>query len=304
MEIGFHLPGFTKNLGVNNVLIGAMEIHPEWFRKNFKIKSVFDTFPVSVWNGGRYMGGVVDETRIKTTLKLFNDRGIALRFTFTNPLIREEHLYDRFCNRVMELANNGLNEVIVFSPLLEEYIRKNYPEYKITSSTCKQIRSMDELNTELEKDYNLVVLDYNWNNKFDELKKIKHPEKCEVLVNACCTPNCPRRGEHYEAVGKAHIGYWDYMKNPIRGVAYRPEPFDCKYMNNTLFETKDYPTVISPDDVFGKYADMGFNQFKIEGRSNPQIPLLETYMYYFANPEYKDEARMHILANLYPERLL
>jgi collagenase-like PrtC family protease len=285
MEIGFHLPGFYNNLDINNILIGAMESEPGWFKDNLKIKSVFDTFPTSVWNGGRWVGGQADESRIKYTLKLFNDRGIAVRFTFTNPLICEEHLHDRFCNRVMELSNNGLNEVIVFSPLLEDYIRKNYPKYKITSSTCKQIRSMDELNTELEKDYNLVVLDYNWNNKFDELKKIKHPEKCEVLVNPCCIPNCPRRGEHYANIGRNQIKFWDYMNNPDRSAPFKSEPFECQYMSNTFYDTKGYYTVISPDDVFTKYAEMGFNQFKIEGRSNRNISLLETYMQYLVKPE-------------------
>lgn len=40
---------------------------------------------------------------------------------------------------VMAMANNGLNEAIVVSPLLEDYIRNNYPKYKLTSSTCKRI---------------------------------------------------------------------------------------------------------------------------------------------------------------------
>ena len=97
-------------------------------------------------------------------LRQFNGRGIPCRFTFTNPLITEEHLNDKFCNDVMRMADNGLNEVIVNSPILEEYIREKYPSYKITSSTCKQIEDFDALSAELDKDYSLVVLDYNWNN--------------------------------------------------------------------------------------------------------------------------------------------
>ena len=51
------------------------------------------------------------------------------------------------------------------SPILEEYIREWYPNFKITSSTCKEIKDINEVNAELEKDYHIVVLDYNLNNK-------------------------------------------------------------------------------------------------------------------------------------------
>ena len=43
----------------------------------------------------------------------------------------------------MKVADNGMNEVLVVSPILEEYIRKNYPGYKVNSSTCKAIKDID-----------------------------------------------------------------------------------------------------------------------------------------------------------------
>jgi collagenase-like PrtC family protease len=298
MEIGFHLPDFN-NVQVHATLMKEMEVHPEYFRDNIKIKSVFGTFPTSVWNGGRYSQGQTTESQIKSVLKFYNDLGIAVRFTFTNPLLREEHLYDPFCNRVLELADNGLNEVIVFSPLLEEYIRKNYPNYKITSSTCKEIRDMDELNAEIEKDYNLVVLDYNWNNKYDELKKIKQPEKCEILINAVCIPECPRRGEHYAQIGREQINYWEYMKNPIRGKAYDYENFFCPHMSVYLYDRLEYPTVILPDDLYTKYIDIGFRQFKIEGRGNLHVSTLEDYVFYLVKPEFREKARVNMLYSFF-----
>ena len=94
-------------------------------------------------------------------LNEFNKRGIPCRYTFSNPMIKEEHLKDEFCNWCLKVADNGLNEVIVMSPILEDYIRKNYPKYKIVSSTCKQIEDLTGLNSELEKDYSLVVSKYS-----------------------------------------------------------------------------------------------------------------------------------------------
>ena len=82
------------------------------------------------------------------------------------------------CNMVMALANNGLNEVIVNSPLLEDYIRKNYPKYKLTSSTCKRLDDGERLAAELEKDYHIVVVDYDLNNRFDILEKLPNKDTC------------------------------------------------------------------------------------------------------------------------------
>lgn len=93
--------------------------------------------------------------------------------------------------------------MLVVSPILEAYIRKNYPGFTINSSTCKEIRGIEGVNEELKKDYGLVVLDYNLNNQFGELQKITDKSRCELLVNACCIPECPRRGEHYRTIAEA-----------------------------------------------------------------------------------------------------
>lgn len=299
MDIYFHIPDFINHCKLNLLLLAIMQQHPEYFRDGVKIASVFGAFPPSLWNGGRNTVGVVDDEIIKNVTKAFNSRGIPLRFTFTNPLIEEKHLGDPFCNKVMRMCENGLNEVIVLSPILEEYIRKNYPGYKITSSTCKEIRNADELAAELEKDYHYVVLDYNWNNNFEFLETLPHKEKCELLINACCVPNCPRRGEHYRSIGETQIKYAEYMKTPP--MMRKPthfEDFKCPSMLRHIYQITDLPTHISPDAIVEKYVPMGFSQFKIEGRTVPDIALAENYMYYMVKPEYRDTARLELLGTL------
>ena len=110
--------------------------------------------PLILWKGAA----------IAAALKNFNGLGVALRYTFTNTLLREEDVYDSYCNECMKLGNNGLNEVLVNSPILEKYIREKYPKYRIISSTTKGIKTIDGLNKELEK-YPIVVADYTLNNK-------------------------------------------------------------------------------------------------------------------------------------------
>lgn len=305
MKARFHLPDFAGHFRLNLVFAEFLAKRPQFFREGVEIASVYGVFPPSLWNGGRTQGGTCDKMFIKTVIRNFNDRGIPLRFTFTNPMIEKKHLSDDFCNTVMHLADNGLNEVIVLSPLLEEYIRKNYPGYKITSSTCKRITDGEQLCSEVEKDYHIVVVDYDLNHDFDTLKKIPDKKKCELLVNACCNPNCPTRTEHYQAIGTQQILYANHVKK------YRDMPFDtekvrreqpeilrfddCPCAGRSLFEIKGLKNHISPDEIWNTYIPMGFEQFKLEGRTANTFNLIEHYMYYMIRPECRDEARFEFM---------
>ncbi len=296
MPAKYHLPDFVRHFKLNMILAEMLERNPEYFYDGVEIASVYGTFPTSLWNGGRSFSGMIEPKVIEAIIRQFNDRNIPIRFTFTNPKIKLEHLKDTFCNTCLKMADNGLNEVIVMSPLLEDYIRTKYPNYRITSSTCKQLEDPDALKTELEKDYNLVVLDYNWNNKFEDLEKIPHKEKCELLVNACCIPHCPRRKEHYQYVGDYQMKLTEHMKHPDE--PFNCKDFECPQMGMSIYQITDFETHIKPEDIYSKYVPMGFENFKIEGRSVPDINVLETYMYYMVKPEYRDEARLTYLLAL------
>ena len=74
-------------------------------------------------------------------------------------------MLDTYCNLIMRLADNGMNQVLVNSPVVEQYIRDNYPSFPLISSTTKRITDTKELISELGKDYRLVVLDYDLNNR-------------------------------------------------------------------------------------------------------------------------------------------
>ncbi|WP_028521665.1 hypothetical protein [Ruminococcus flavefaciens] len=299
MKARFHLPGIATHFKFNLIFVTVLEQYPQYFR-DFEIASFYGAFPQSIWNGGRTQEGLCDKRFVKMVLKEFNDRGIPVRFTFTNPALEKKHLNDKFCNMVMSLADNGLNEAIVVSPILEEYIRKNFPNFKLTSSTCKRLDDGERLAAELEKDYSIVVVDYDLNNKFDILEKLPHKEKCEFLVNSNCRPACPNRKQHYYNVGVQQINYANHMRK------YPDKPYDpiifgdganqnCPFFTRNLFEIRDLSTNIKPADIWDKYLPMGFNQFKIEGRTAWLFNLIETYVYYLAKPEFADIARYTLI---------
>ena len=298
-KVKFHLPGLRYNFPLNMFWLSLMEQHPEYFREGVEIASFFGSFPLALWNGGRLTGNdQCDAAFVKNVVKTINSKGIPIRYTFTNPLLTEEDLDDPFCNFCMEVADNGMNEVLVFSEVLEKYLREKYPSYHFNSTTCKEIRDVESLNEEMKKDYKYVVLDYNLNNKWDLLEKIEHKEKLEVLINACCVPDCKRRGDHYKNIAINQRITLENRKLP-KDKQKPIKPWTCEYGDkNCIYTIQEYSTFVSPEMIWEKYVPMGINNFKIEGRTGNLFSLIETYSFYMLKPEYVGEARLLLLRNL------
>lgn len=296
----FHLPGLRYNFPLNMFWISLLEEHPEYFREGVEIGSCFGVFPTALWNGGRLTPAYdqCDANFVKHVIKSLNDKGVPVRYTFTNPLLNEHDCEDPYCNFLMDEANNGMNEVMVFSPILEKYLREKYPSFAYNSSTCKEIRNVEELNAEIDKPYKYVVLDYNLNNHWELLEKVEHKEKLEVLINTLCEPNCKRRGEHYRQIAKDQKTILLNRKLP-KDKQIPIEHWHCQYGEyNCVHTIQDYPTFISPEEIWDKYIPAGINNFKIEGRTGNLFSLIDTYSFFMLKPECMGEARLLLLRNL------
>lgn len=283
----FYLPDFYYKYDLNIIIIDLLKEHPEYFYDNIEIGAVYGCFPGMIWNGGRLYTGFADYNNIKNTIANFNERNIPLRFTCTNPLLEEKHVYDTCCNLVLDLANNGMNEILVNSPILEEYLRKTYPNYKYILSTTRCERDINKIN-QYTNEYDLVVTDYRDNNNFTFLDKIEQKDKIELLINAYCDPACKIRKEHYAAIATAQLNG-----------ALQYDNLSCENMDISFYTILNNYTVIKRDDLYGKYIDMGFKHFKIEGRSIHNIEVIESYMYYLIKPEYRDVVRHGIIKRLW-----
>ncbi|SCY52569.1 hypothetical protein SAMN02910292_01950 [Lachnospiraceae bacterium XBB2008] len=288
-EIFWHLPGFSVFFYLNQVIIHMMNEYPDKFRDGYRPGSVYGTFPGAIWNGGRAVFGIMSHGDMAKIIKTYNDLGVPVRFTWTNSLIEEKHLNDTYCNLIMETANNGKNQVLVNTPVLEEYLRKTYPDFKYISSTTKRLTGLDDVKAELEKDYYLVVLDYDLNHDekvLDELAPFA--ERIEILADEICFPNCPRRKDHYRDESLMQLKF------------EKGAPYDCpnKTKKPSFSECMKRPAFISADDVRA-YADKwGYNNFKLVGRGLPQDMVLDSYIYYLVKEEYRDELRTRVEKDL------
>lgn len=282
-KIRFYLPDFYHRLQTNLLLHRLLREYPEYFYEEIEIGALYGCFPGSLWNGGRIEHGFCYRHEVKATLEMANELGIPCRYTFTNPLIERKHLSDTFCNLCMELGDNGLNEVLVNSPVLEEYIREYYPSYAVLSSTTKCLESESELEKELQKDYKLVVLDVSFNNT-DKIWQLSDKERYEILVDSFCQDCCPRRKEHYAEVGRAQIEF-DQMDFET-----------CKFVGRDFFQIRQQNKMfITNEDLYGKYREAGFCHFKLDGRAFNRYKVVESYVYYMVRPDYRDMVRETLL---------
>jgi collagenase-like PrtC family protease len=270
-SINLFLPGFYENFKLIIFLHDWMEREPELFYDGMRIAAAYGCFPGNIWNGGRVILGLASKADIAYAVQEYNSRGIAIRYTYTNPCLEQIHLLDTYCNLCMRMADNGQNEVLVNSELLEDFIRANYPGYRIISSTTKCLYDTALIQKELEKDYHLVVLDSAMNNT-DELFTLDHKEKIELIVNHYCADNCPRRKEHYRLVGEAQLEYDSVT-------------FPCDNIRRPFQEIQKNRSFISPDMIYDTYTKAGFYNFKLDGRGFKKEKVLESFAYYLARPE-------------------
>ena len=157
-------------------------------------------------------------------------------------------------------------------------------KYKFTSSTTKCLKEEQAVLQELEN-YDIVVLDYNFNRNDEFLNRLPHKEKCELLINPVCSPNCPQRFQHYIEISEFALGL---TTNETRGIM-------CPHQSKKFWEVlKNNPLALSIKDV-EEYSKRGFQHFKIEGRTADPADLIEILVYYMIKPEYQLEVRQRLL---------
>lgn len=268
-NINFYLPSFTNNLKLNLALVESKNKHEECFYVNIKFASFFGSFPDAKWNGGRCEFGIIDMDRFKEIVDMVNSLGIAIRYTFTNCLIQEEHLSDEYCNRLMEICDNGMNEVLVNSPLLEKYLRKYYPGFKYILSTTTLTRGAESVNEACKK-YDLVVADYRDVPDMQFLKGIEKRNKVEILLNEACVTCCVYREQHYSEISRAQL-----LLRETEGSK------KCMYHDTSKYRE----AYVSRDTLYNVLIPMGYMNYKIRGRQLESTKLIKEYFSYLVKPE-------------------
>ena len=163
----YHLPGLFEFYELYRVFLPLFYEHREYFYDWCDIGSIYGAPADCLWGGGRVGFGDHDSAEI---LALLREYGISARLTFSNSLLREEHLSDRKCNDLCALFEEGgdqRNGVIVHSDLLLAYLKQQYPGFYFVSSTTKVLTDFEDLRGEIDReDFRYVVPDFRLNKAF------------------------------------------------------------------------------------------------------------------------------------------
>ena len=99
--IKFALPGLYEHFTINQALILLKREKPEMF-KEWDIGAVYGNFQFCIWDGGRIFGSYNQACleEVEYISSFYNKVQVPMRFVYTNPVLQEEHLYDKFSNLV------------------------------------------------------------------------------------------------------------------------------------------------------------------------------------------------------------
>ena len=288
MKAIYHLPGLFEFTALYRAFLPLYRERRDWFYDWCEIGSIYGAPADCLWGGGRAGFG---EDRPEEVLALLGAYGISARLTFSNSLLREEHLADRRCNALCALFERGggtQNGVILASDLLLDYLQRNFPGFYFVSSTTKVLREFDELEKELRRpEFRYVVPDFRLNRELARLtalpKELKG--KLEFLCNECCWFECPRRKQCYEDVSRKNLGEEGAEQACVSPRAARGYRFS---------DAMDNPGFIGTEEIQKLYLPNGFSQFKIEGRSLGSALILEFLLYYMTKPERRLQVREEI----------
>lgn len=283
----FHLPGLFEFYELYSVFLPLYREHSEYFYSHCEIGSVYGAPADCLWGGGRVGFGDSDPREV---FSLMREYGISARLTFSNSLLRSEHLSDRKCNALCALFSEiePQSGVIIHSDLLLNYLKENYPKLYFVSSTTKVLTDFRQFADELERDvFRYVVPDFRLNKAFDRLKTLPEPlkNKVEFLCNECCWAGCADRKLCYENVSRKNLG-----ESCPDHICKAPDSAEGYLFSRAM----ENPSFIGTDDILNTYLPMGFSNFKIEGRSLGSALILEFLLYYMTKPEYQLRVREKI----------
>ena len=288
MKAYYHLPGLFEFESLYRVFLPLFREHREYFYDWCDIGSVYGAPADCLWGGGRVGFG---DSEPGDVADLMREYAVSARLTFSNSLLREEHLSDAKCNRLcalFEKSGTVQNGVIISSDLLLDYLQRTYPGLYLVSSTTKVLTKFDRFESELKRDeFSYIVPDFRLNKTFDRLNALpeKLKRKVEFLCNECCWFACPDRKACYENVSRKNLGEDCAEHVCISPDAHRGYRFSDAMKN---------PGFIGIDDILNNYLPNGFEHFKIEGRSLGSAVILEFLLYYMTRPEYQLKVREEI----------
>lgn len=302
-KLNFSLPNIWEYFPIYKNLLTSKS---HFIKDTVSISSVYGVFPgASRLAGGRFIlydsNNWPSQQDIVNTITFYNTHSVSVRFAFNNLLATEDDLKDSGFNSTLEIGHNELNGVIVGNPVIEDYVRLNFPKYQIISSITNWNTSKQYALNELDRGVDMLVLNSSLVRDFDFVKSLD-ASRVEILVNDGCQRTCSvHRREHYCHESRMNLNFIDDKTASEQIVNYHmkasnlcdpmepkedelvyeippdPEPLEIEPLDPRLGDVANYSWEL--DSVtFNKLVDIGIVNFKFAGRDLLTPPLLAYYL--------------------------
>jgi hypothetical protein len=239
------------------------------------------------WNGGRINRSIELTEKIIST---YNNLKFGFCLGFTNNVILD--VGDEIGNHLLNLVTgdnnpNKLHGVVLMSETLRRYIRKNFPELKLTYSITGH-PTTDKLDfegyyKELEAKYDIIVPKYSHLPKVLELLESGklNGSKYEILINDNCNVTCQFYSEHFAQIAYLNSTIddpWETERERSYQIEIKP-----KIKAGPIVKEANCVQDNIKQDQLQRFYNTGVRHFKISGRD------LEDVEFEYRLPEHLKE---------------
>lgn len=118
------------------------------------------------------------------------DSGIGVRLPLTNHFVSEAEYAD--AAPLLEKYHRAGNAAIVTDDNLAQWIRRDFPSYRIEASVIKNLKSLNRVNAALDL-YDTIVIPMELNQDEAFLESLPSKERITLFANAGCALTCPSK---------------------------------------------------------------------------------------------------------------
>lgn len=278
--VNYNIPGLFL---YSELLFCLIDLIQEKFSYKVPIKFMYGA-PQSRWNGGRLILNKYKSDfsldGVEKELLVTINRNITPLLTFSNVLIKEEDLEDKYCNMLLKLMSEMGAGAIVSSDILGKYIKELYPEIQLHKSviaTSFESNRNETFYKQISDSNSYYVVHPDDNFDIDLLKKI--PKKnAEIIINERCFYKCNQRSNHYTAISL------DQRNQINNGKKYSTFLHGCNAMPEIKQGTSKHNNITLSTTEIKSIIDLGFTSLKIQGRTDSLYSFFFDFIRYTLEP--------------------
>lgn len=228
--------------------------------------------PLFLWNSGRvHPRSACTPEQMRNAGLAYAHRGIAVDLTFTNNLLKPEHMNNPLGNSLLEFFEKTANPteqnaVICASDALYDHVGKNFPKLKRVSSilkvSCEGGRGKPDYYRRLAERFDKVMIHPDDARNFEMLAQLEDKDRYEVIVNEYCIRDCKLRARHYKYVSNLALNFFGYFDEKFEELWHKN---GCNDLNVLVGDPARTTVALSLDEMTWLY-DLGFRKFKVQGR--------------------------------------